>query len=84
MRGQPTRALYPTGEGGILNGTMSGDEISFTTKHVQDFAAEEATFTIEGHIAGDEVQVWMQDEDGLSKGVAQRVAKLSQPRVLTP
>jgi hypothetical protein len=78
------KALYPTGEAGILNGTMNGDKISFITKHVPNFAEEEATFTIEGHISGDEIQIWMQDKDGLSKGVAQRVAKLRQPRVLTP
>jgi hypothetical protein len=78
------KAFYPTGEAGILNGTMNGDKISFTTKHVPNFAEEEATFAIEGHILGDEIQIWMQDKDGLSKGVAQRVAKLRQPRVLTP
>jgi hypothetical protein len=78
------KALYPTGEAGILNGTMNGDKISFVTKHVPNFAEEEATFTVEGHISGEEIHIWMQDKDGLSKGVARRVAKLRQPRVLTP
>ncbi len=77
------KAIYPTGEAGILNGTMNGDKISFITKHVPNFSEEEATFNIEGHISGNEIQIWMQDKDGLSKGIARRVAQLGRPRVLT-
>jgi TIR domain len=77
------KAIYPTGEAGILNGTMNGDKISFITKHVPNFSEDEATFTIEGHIAGNEIKIWMQDKDGLSKGLARRVAQLGQPKVLT-
>jgi hypothetical protein len=76
------KAIYPTGEAGILNGTVNGDKISFITKHVPDFSEEEATFTIEGRISGNEIQIWMQDKDGLSKGIARRVAQLGRPRVL--
>jgi TIR domain-containing protein len=77
------KAIYPTGEAGILNGIVNGDKISFITKHVPDFSEEEATFTIEGRISGNEIQIWMQDKDGLSKGIARRVAQLDRPRVLT-
>jgi hypothetical protein len=77
------KAIYPTGEAGILNGIASGDKISFITKHVPDFSEEEATFTIEGRISGNEIQIWMQDKDGISKGIARRVAQIGQPRVLT-
>ena len=76
------KAIYPTGEAGILNGTVNGDKISFITKHVPDFSEEEVTFTIEGRISGNEIQIWMQDKDGLSKGMACRVAQLGRPRVL--
>jgi len=77
------KAFYPTGEAGILNGTLNGDKISFVTRHVPNFSEEEAAFTIEGRILGDEIQIWMQDKDGLSKGIARRVARMGRPRVLT-
>jgi hypothetical protein len=77
-------AIYPTGEGGILNGTISQNKISFITKHVPDFADEEAIITVEGRIFGDEIQIFTQDKDGYSKGIAHRVARISKARVLTP
>jgi hypothetical protein len=77
-------AIYPTGEGGILNGTIAQKRISFTTKHVPNFAEEEATITVEGEILGDEIRVFTQDKDGYSKGIAHRVARVSRAKVLTP
>ena len=78
------KAIYPTGEAGILNGTIKQNRISFITKHVPDFADEEATITVEGKISGDEIQVFTQDKDGYAKGVAHRVARVSKAKVLTP
>ena len=78
------RAIYPTGEAGILNGAIGQGRISFTTKHVPNFSDEEATITVEGKISGDEIQVFMQDKNGYSKGAAHRVARVDQPKVLTP
>ena len=78
------RAIYPTGEGGILDGKISQNRISFITKHVPDFADEEATITVEGTVSGDEIQILTQDKDGYSKGVAHRVERISKARVLTP
>jgi hypothetical protein len=78
------RAIYPTGEAGILNGTISQGKISFTTKHVPDFADEEATITVDGRISGDEIQIFTQDKDGYSKGVAHRVERVARAKVLTP
>ncbi len=78
------KARYPTGEAGILNGTISQSRISFITKHVPNFADDEATITVEGKVSGDEIQVFTQDKDGYSKGVAHRVTRISEPRVLTP
>jgi TIR domain len=78
------KAIYPTGEAGILNGTIKQNRISFITKHVPDFADEEATITVEGKISSDEIQVFTQDKDGYAKGTAHRVARISKARVLTP
>ncbi|MEO8051560.1 MAG: toll/interleukin-1 receptor domain-containing protein [Acidobacteriota bacterium] len=78
------QAIYPTGEAGILNGTIRQSRISFITKHVPDFAEEEATITVEGKVSGDEIQVFTQDQNGYSKGVAHRVARLGKAKVLTP
>lgn len=75
-------AVYPTGEGGILNGTIAGGRISFTTKHVPQFEEKEALTTVEGKISGDEIQILTQTRDGYSKGVARRVARISPPTVL--
>jgi hypothetical protein len=77
------RVIYPTGEAGILNGAIGQGKISFTTKHVPNFSDEEATITVEGKISGDEIQVFTQDKDGYSKGVAHRVTRVNQPKVLT-
>jgi hypothetical protein len=77
-------AIYPTGEAGILNGTIGQGKISFITKHVPDFADEEATITVEGKVSSDEIQVFTQDKDGYSKGVAHRVARIGKAKVLTP
>ena len=78
------KAIYPTGEGGILNGKFDQGRISFITKHVPNFDQEEATINVEGKVSGDEIEVFLQDKDGFSKGVAHRVARTSQPKVLTP
>jgi hypothetical protein len=77
-------AVYPTGEGGILDGIIRQNRISFITKHVPDFADEEATITVEGQVSGDDIQIFTQDKDGYSKGVAHRVAQIGKARVLTP
>jgi hypothetical protein len=76
------KAIYPTGEGGILNGRISENRISFITKHVPDFTDEEATITVEGRVSGDEIQILTQDKDGYSKGIARRVERISNARVL--
>jgi hypothetical protein len=77
------KVVYPTGEAGILNGTISQGRFSFTTKHVPQSAEEEATITVEGKISGNEIQIVTQDRDGYAKGVAHRVAQVGTPRVLS-
>ena len=80
----PAKSLYPTGEAGILNGTIDQGKLSFTTKHVPDFSDEEATITVEGRVSGDEIEIFTQDKDGYSKGRAHRVSRVSTPKVLAP
>jgi hypothetical protein len=66
----------------VLVASQSAFKISFITKHIPNFSEEEATFTVEGRMSGDDIQIWIQDKDGLSKGIARRVAELGRPRVL--
>jgi hypothetical protein len=77
------KAFYPTGDAGILNGSISQGRMSFITRHTPQFSDEEATFTVEGIPSGDQIQFLVQDKDGLSKGVAHRVDSVGQPKVLT-
>ena len=77
------KAFYPTGDAGILNGSVSQGRISFVTRHTPQFSDEEATFTVEGILSGDQIQFLVQDKDGLSKGVARHVDTVGRPRVLT-
>jgi len=76
-------AIYPTGRAGILNGVIHQGEFYFITKHVPQFADQEATITVEGRISGDQMQIVTQGESGYAKGVAQRVAEVGTPKVLT-
>jgi TIR domain len=77
------KVIYPTGEAGILNGTIGNGQFSFITRHTPQFAEQEATITVDGHIVGDEIEIMLQDNDGFAKGVAQRVAQIGNPKVLT-
>jgi hypothetical protein len=77
------KVYYPTGEAGILDGTVKQGTISFTTKHTPQFSDEEATITVEGKVSGDEIQIVTQDRSGYAKGMAHRVDKVDTPRVLT-
>ena len=77
------KVVYPTGEAGILNGTISQGRLSFATKHIPRFTEEEATITVEGKISGNEIQIVTQDRDGYAKGVAHRVAQVGTSRVLS-
>ncbi len=70
---------YPTGEAGILNGTIGNGRLSFTTRHIPQFATEEATITVDGRISGDEIDIVMQDDSGFAKGVAHRIVPNRTP-----
>lgn len=77
------RVIYPTGEAGIVNGVIHQGEFSFITRHVPQFADQQATITVEGRVSGDEIQVVTQGDSGYAKGVAHRVAEVGTPQVLT-
>jgi hypothetical protein len=75
------KVIYPTGEAGILNGTIANGRLSFTTRHTPQFAEQEATITVDGHIAGPDIDILMQDDSGFAKGIAHRVAQIGTPKV---
>ena len=68
------RVVYPTGETGIQNGSIGSERLSFVTRHTPQFADKEATITVDGRISGDEIEIMMQDDNGVAKGIAHRVA----------
>ena len=74
------RVVYPTGEAGIQNGTIKNGQLSFITRHTPQFADHEATITIDGRVSGDDIEILMQDDNGLAKGVAHRVAQSVPPK----
>ncbi len=77
------KVVYPTGEAGILNGTIGNGQFSFITRHTPNFEQQEATITVDGHIVGDEIEIVLQDNDGFAKGVARRVSQIGSPKVMT-
>ena len=77
------KVIYPTGDAGILNGTIANGQFSFITKHTPDFAQQEATISVNGRISGDEIEIVLQDNNGAAKGVAHRATQTGPPRVLT-
>ncbi len=74
------KVLYPTGEAGILNGTISNGRFSFITKHTPQFAEQEATISVDGRISGDAIEIVLQDDNGFAKGVAHRVTQMGAPK----
>ena len=76
------KVIYPTGEAGILNGTIGNGQFSFITRHTPQFADQEATITVDGRISGDEIEIVMQDDNGFAKGVAHRVAQSGSPKAV--
>jgi TIR domain len=77
------KVVYPTGEAGILNGTIGNGQFSFITRHTPNFEQQEATITVDGRVVGDEIEIVLQDNDGFAKGVARRVSQIGNPKVMT-
>ncbi len=76
------KVIYPTGEAGILNGTIGNGQFSFITRHTPQFAEQEATITVDGRMVGNEIEIVLQDNDGFAKGMAQRVSDIGNPKAL--
>jgi hypothetical protein len=68
------KVIYPTGEAGILDGTVSPGRISFRTKHRPDFSDEETVMSVDGTVADNEILIRLQSKDSFAKGAAHRVA----------
>lgn len=66
---------YPTGNAGILDGKISGDTISFLTRHVPNWSTEEATTKWVAKIVGQELRGFIQNQDGPGKFTAERSAE---------
>jgi hypothetical protein len=61
---------YPTGDGPIHDGQLSGNTLSFATTHVPQFASSPATIRYEGEVTGDGIRLTSIDEAGVATGVA--------------
>lgn len=58
---------YPTGKGGILDGRLEGNMLSFKTEHVPQFEQNKATIHFQGEISGQEIEFIMQSADSFAK-----------------
>lgn len=64
---------YPTGDAGIRDGEIEGTRIRFRTTHTPQFENEPAEIRFEGTIAGDTLDLVMQDVNGHGRVSARRV-----------
>jgi hypothetical protein len=64
---------YPTGDGPIHDGLMSGGRLSFSTSHVPQFASSPALIRYEGEVTDDGgIRLTSVDEAGVASGVARK------------
>lgn len=63
---------YPTGEGGILEGQIEGNRLSFRTEHLPQFEQEKATIHFQGRLSGQGIEFVMQSADGYARFMAQK------------
>jgi pimeloyl-ACP methyl ester carboxylesterase len=63
---------YPTGDAGIHDGVVEGTRIRFRTIHTPQFENEPAEIRFEGTIAGDALDLIMQDVNGHGRVSARR------------
>ena len=65
---------YPTGEGAIQEGSISGDRLTFHTSHVPQFESEPAIIRFTGTIEDDGIALVLTEEFGAATGTARRIA----------
>jgi hypothetical protein len=63
---------YPSGDAGIHDGTIADDRVSFRTVHTPQFADSPAEIRFDGTIAGDSLDLILQDGDGHGRLSARR------------
>lgn len=65
---------YPTGDGAIHDGQLTGRRLSFSTSHVPQFASSPAVIRYEGEVTDDGIRLTSVDEAGVASGVARKTA----------
>jgi hypothetical protein len=63
---------YPTGESGIRDGIRNGNHISFQTQHIPQFETQPVIIRFEGELAGNELKLVMQTDQGIRRLTAVR------------
>jgi hypothetical protein len=71
---------YPTGDAGIQDGRITGEGISFRTVHTPQFESAPAEIRFDGRIAGDTLELIIQDVSGTDKATARRAQSQAQPQ----
>jgi len=66
---------YPTGVGGIKEGSVQGRRVSFTTAHLPQFEQQEALTRFEGTFEGDRLELVMQNDQAVRRFTATRQAR---------
>jgi hypothetical protein len=64
---------YPTGRGVIGEGVINGTSMTFLTIHTPQFESTPATIHFQGEVLGSTIQLTSVDDNGVARGVAQRV-----------
>jgi predicted alpha/beta hydrolase family esterase len=63
---------YPTGDAGIHDGEITGDQIRFSTRHTPQFDDALAEIRVEGRITGETLDLVFQDPSGHARATARR------------
>jgi hypothetical protein len=66
---------YPTGEGGIHDGKISGDQLSFITRHTPQFEDRDVSISFLGTLRGEEIEFIMQLPAGVKRFYAKRTSE---------
>lgn len=71
---------YPTGEGGIHDGKISGDQLSFITRHTPQFEDRDVSISFLGTLRGEEIEFIMQQPAGVKRFYAKRTPEPDRKR----
>lgn len=67
------RVEFPAGSGGVKEGRVDGDRVSFKTQHRPQFEDREVTTRFEGRLAGEVLELVMQYDDVVQRIRARRI-----------